>query len=48
MIASDTLGLHEGYKVWNTHGEQGENLPEKTIQAPLQETTSETLYQNHP
>ena len=36
----------KNYKVWNMHGEEGDNLPEETIQGPLPETiTNETLQQ---
>jgi len=36
----------KNYKVWNMHGEEGDNLPEETIQGPLPETTTnETLQQ---
>jgi len=39
-----TRGFMKNYKVWNMHGEEGNNLPEKTIQAPLLETAAnETL-----
>ena len=37
-------GFVKTYKAWNMHGEEGNNLPEKTIQAPLLETAAnETL-----
>ena len=37
-------GFMKNYKVWNMHGEEGDNLPEETIQGPLPETTTnETL-----
>jgi hypothetical protein len=36
----------KNYKVWNTHGEEGDNLPEETIQGPLPEAAAnETLQQ---
>jgi hypothetical protein len=36
----------KNYKVWNMHGEEGDNLPEETIQGPLLETAvNETLQQ---
>ena len=37
-------GFMKNYKVWNMHGEEGDNLPEETVQGPLLETTAnETL-----
>jgi len=37
-------GFMKNYKVWNMHGEEGDNLLEETIQGPLPETTTnETL-----
>ena len=39
-------GFMKNYKIWNMHGEEGDNLPEKTIQGLLSETTAnETLQQ---
>ena len=36
----------KNYKVWNKHGEEGDNLPEETVQGPLPETAAnETLQQ---
>ena len=36
----------KNYKVWNMHGEQGDDLLEETIQGPLSETAvNETLQQ---
>ena len=36
----------KNYKVWNKHGEEGDNLPEETVQGPLPETVvNETLQQ---
>ena len=41
-----TRGFMKNYKVWNMHGEEGDNLPEETVQGPLPETTAnETLQQ---
>jgi hypothetical protein len=37
-------GLMKNYKVWNMHGEEGDNLPEETVQGLLPETVAnETL-----
>ena len=39
-------GFMKNYEVWNMHGEEGDNLPEETIQGPLPETTvNENLQQ---
>jgi len=36
----------KNYKVWNMHGEEGDNLPEETVQGPLPMTkANETLQQ---
>ena len=36
----------KNYKIWNMHGEEGDNLPEETVQGPLSKTVAnETLYQ---
>jgi hypothetical protein len=36
----------KNYKVWNMHGEEGDNLPEETVQGPLPESAAnETLQQ---
>ena len=41
-----TRGFMKNYKVWNMHGEEGDTLPEETIQGPLPETVvNETLQQ---
>ena len=31
-------GFMKNYKAWNMHGEEGDNLPEKTVQGPLPKT----------
>jgi hypothetical protein len=37
-------GFMKNYKVWNMHGEEGDNLPEETVQGPLPESAAnETL-----
>ena len=39
-------GFMKNYKVWNMHGEEGDNLTKETIHGPLPETTTnETLQQ---
>ena len=36
----------KNYKIWNMHDEEGDNLPEETVQGPLPETAAnETLQQ---
>jgi len=37
-------GFMKNYKVWNMHGEEGDNLPKETVQGPLPKTAAnETL-----
>ena len=33
-------GFMKNYKIWNMHDEEGDNLPEETIQGPLLETAA--------
>jgi hypothetical protein len=34
-------GFMKNYKVWNMHGEEGDNLPEETVQGPFARDCSE-------
>ena len=38
-------GFMKNYKVWNMHGEEGDNLPKETIQGPLPKTAANEIVQ---
>jgi hypothetical protein len=35
----------KNYEVWNMHGEEGDNLPDETIQGPLSKTAANETFQ---